>query len=78
MTQKTNNNGKGITPAQQADYLSRHGHLLGIVNDCWYYSMGDSAYKVIVISGVVAQVNKMSIAEAERIVACSDLSFGGF
>lgn len=78
MAQRINNNGKGITPADQANYLSLHGHLIGIVDNCWYYSMDGNGYKVIFVGGVVAQVNKMSIAEAEKIVSCSDLSFGGF
>ena len=78
MSQRINNNGKGITPADQANYLSQHAHLIGIVDNCWYYSMEGNAYKVIFVGGVVAQVNKMSIAEAEKIVSCSDLSFGGF
>lgn len=67
-----------VTPTKRADFLSHHAHLIGIVGDVKYYDFNNMGFKVIRRAGIVAQVERISIEEARRIVGCSILDFGGF
>lgn len=67
-----------ITPERQAEFLSKHGHLEGIIGMVKYYTFRGQGFKVIHVNGKVAQVNKMSEDEAKTIVSCARLKFGGF
>lgn len=67
-----------ITPEAQAEFLSKHAHLEGIIGMVKYYTYRGQGFKVIHVAGKVAQVNKMSEAEVKRIVSCAKLKFGGF
>ena len=75
-----------ITPERQADFLSKHAHLEGILGvdsdiGCMtskYYTYNGGGFKVIHINGKVAQVNRISEDEAKTIVSCARLKFGGF
>ena len=75
-----------ITPEKQAEFLSKHGHLEGILGvdsdiGCLttkYYTYNGGGFKVIYVGGQVAQVDRMDADEIKRIVSCSKLKFGGF
>ncbi len=67
-----------ITPERQAEFLSKHGHLEGIIGMVKYYTFRGQGFKVIHVAGKVAQINKMPEDEVKRIIACSKLKFGGF
>ena len=67
-----------ITPERQADFLSKHAHLEGIIGMVKYYTFRGCGFKVIHINGKVAQVNRISEDEAKTIVSCARLKFGGF
>lgn len=74
-----------ITPAKQAEFLAKHGHLEGIIIPKGrahqiekYYSFRGQGFRVIYIENNVAQIIKMQEDEIKRIIACSKLKFGGF
>lgn len=67
-----------ITPEAQAEFLTKHGHLEGIIGMVKYYTYRGQGYKVIHVAGKVAQVNKMNADEVKRIVSCAKIKFGGF
>lgn len=67
-----------VTPQMQAEHLRRHGHLEGIIDNVRYYTFNGDGYKVIYVGDLVAQVIKISEDECKRIVACSQLKYGGF
>jgi hypothetical protein len=67
-----------ITPERQADFLSKHAHLEGIIGMVKYYTFRGQGFKVIYVAGNVAQINKMDADEIKRIVSCAKLEFGGF
>lgn len=67
-----------VTPAKQADFLSKHAHLEGIIGFVKYYTFRGQGYKVIHVAGKVAQVNKMDADEVKKIVSCAKIKFGGF
>lgn len=67
-----------VTPERQAEFLSKHAHLEGIIGMVKYYTFRGQGFKVIHVNGKVAQINKMSEAEVKRIVSCAKLKFGGF
>lgn len=67
-----------ITPERQADFLSKHAHLEGIIGMVKYYTFRGQGFKVIHVNGKVAQINKMSEAEIKKIISCAKLKFGGF
>ena len=74
------------TPERQADFLSKHGHLEGILGvdsdiGCMtskYYTYNGAGFKVIYVGGHVAQVDRINPHEIKTILACSGLKFGGF
>lgn len=85
MTQKTNSMNGCITPAQQAQFLSDHAHLEGIVvadhnsyNFIRYYTMDGAGFKALFIGGTCVQIIKMSVDEINRIISCAQIKFGGF
>ena len=67
-----------ITPERQAEFLKRHGHLEGIINDVKYYTYNGGGFKVIYVGGQVAQIDKINPDEIKLIISCSKLKFGGF
>ena len=67
-----------ITPERQADFLSKHAHLEGIIGMVKYYTFRGQGFKVIHVNGKVAQINKMSEDEVKKIISCAKLKFGGF
>lgn len=66
-----------ITPASQAEYLRKHAHLLGIIGKVKFYELDDQGYKVFIIDGIVAQVEKIKLEDAKTIIK-NNLKLGGF
>ena len=67
-----------VTPERQADYLSKHGHLEGIIGNVSIYTFRGAGFKVIHVGGQVAQIIRIPEADAKMLVKCSELKFGGF
>lgn len=67
-----------ITPDNQAEFLSKHAHLLGIVGNEKFYEYNNMGFKVITIGDCVAQVMKIPVDDARMIILCKGLNFGGF
>lgn len=67
-----------ITQERQADFLSRHGHLEGIIGFVKYYTYRGQGFKVIHVNGKVAQINKIPEDEVKKIISCAKIKFGGF
>lgn len=67
-----------ITPERQAEFLKRHAHLEGIINDVKYYTYNGAGFKVTYVGGQVAQVDKINPDDIKLILRCSELKFGGF
>ncbi len=77
-----NRDNGAVTPEAQAEYLARHGHLelirhMGATQER-YFTFAGQGFKVVCVSGKVAQVIKMSERDVKMIVECSKLKFGGF
>lgn len=71
-----------ITPEAQAEYLARHGHLelirhMGATQER-YFTFSGQGFKVVCVSGKVAQVIKMSEKDVKMIARCENIKFGGF
>lgn len=67
-----------VTPENQADFLSKYGHLEGIIGDSKYYTHNEAAYRVICVGGKAVQIIKMNKPEVMRILSCANLKFGDF
>lgn len=67
-----------LTPEAVAKYLSKHGHLEGIIDNRKYITYSGKGYQVITVAGKVVQVIEMPEADCKRIGACSAIHFGGF
>ena len=73
-----------LTPEAQAEFLSKHAHLEGIVpfdaldGNVKYYTYNGQGFKVICVDGKAIQINKIDADEVKRIVSCAKLDFGGF
>lgn len=73
-----------VTPEAQAEFLTKHAHLEGIVpfdaldGNVKYYTYNGQGFKVICVDGKAIQINKMDADEVKRIVSCSKIKFGGF
>jgi hypothetical protein len=77
-----NVDGGAVTPESQGEYLSKHGHLLGIIgespNFIKVYTYEGFGYKVCYANDHVIQVIKIGEEEAKVYVACSNVKFGEF
>ena len=71
------NNGY-ITPEQQADFLSKHGHLEAILKDGKLYTYNGCGFRVIIVQDKVVQIIKMSEYEVRTMASCSKVKFGDF
>ena len=75
-------NGGCVTPEAQGEYLSKHGHLLGIIgeehNFIKVYTFNGSGFKVFYANDHVVQVDKIGEDEAKIYLACSNVKFGEF
>lgn len=81
---KNDFNGK-ISVSEQAEHLSKHGHLVGIVREnnsthfikC--YTFNGNGYVVIYYdTNKPVQIRKRSIKEINIMAACATVNFGGF
>lgn len=64
---------------QQELYLQTHGEFRGIIDKSnsteFYYTLNGDAYRVLRWNDDVS-VNKISIDEMNRLLACANLKFG--
>ena len=71
-----------VTPEAQGEYLSKNGHLIGIIgespNFIKVYTFNGAGYKVCYANDHVIQVIKLGEDEAKVYVACSTIKFGEF
>lgn len=75
-----------VTTEAQAEYIHKHGHLLGIIQSDhifkerkdYYYIMSGLGYKIIYENNHPVQVFMMNADDAKKIVECSKLFYGGF
>ena len=67
-----------ITPEKQAEFLSKHAHLEGILGNISFFTYNGAGFKVIHVGGQVAQVDKINPDDIKLILRCSELKFGGF
>ena len=75
------NNGV-VTPEAQGEFLSKKGHLLGIIgeenNFVKVYTYEGYGFKVYYANKHVVQVDKIGEEEAKIYLACSNVKFGEF
>ena len=66
---------------QQEQFIKAHGDCRGIIDKSEttevYYIYKDSAYRILYgENDTLVHVNKISIDEMERLLACANLNFG--
>lgn len=71
-----------VTPEAQGEFLSKKGHLLGIIgeenNYIKVYTYQGYGFKVYYANKHVVQVDKIGEEEAKIYLACSSVKFGEF
>lgn len=67
-----------ITPEMHAEFLSKNGHLEGIVDNVKYFTFNGYGFKVIYANRQAVQVNKIPAEDIKTILSCKNLKFGGF